>query len=50
MGLMEPGENPDVHSRFETVKSFDVSRLYFQAGVRCAFVGLTRRRRSCDEM
>ena len=47
---MEPGEDPDVHSRFETVKGFDISRLYFQTGVGCAFVGLTRRRRSGGEM
>jgi hypothetical protein len=32
--LMEPGENPNVHSRFETVESSDVSRPYLQAGMR----------------
>jgi hypothetical protein len=47
---MQPGENPDVHSRFETIKCFDVSWPYFQTGVWCAFVGLTGRRRSCSEM
>jgi hypothetical protein len=39
---MEPGENPDVGSRFEAVESFDISRIDFQTSTWSPFASLTR--------
>ena len=42
VGLMEPGENPDVGSRFEAIESFDIRGIDFQTSTWSAFAGLTR--------